>query len=178
MTLTAWPSEDHIHISCVVSLLEDDCIEVPPRSVQRSICESVAAQAPVEVVFHVGAECQVIWAIRADVAKVSCVMEAMLYSLGVESNSETITIIDTNRDGFSVPIVCYWRITLGGSGFMGHSCQCPTLFTLGRRHVPSRKVEAALCILTYDWAVVCTNHPKFMHDLCRRLPKGLYHGPL
>jgi hypothetical protein len=38
------------------------------------------------------------------VAKVSCVMEAMLYSLGVESNSETITIIDTNRDGFSVPI--------------------------------------------------------------------------
>jgi hypothetical protein len=40
-------SEDRIHISCVVSVLEDDCIEVPPPSVQRSICESVAAQAPV-----------------------------------------------------------------------------------------------------------------------------------
>jgi hypothetical protein len=33
----------------------------------------------VEVVFHVGAECQVIRAIRANVAKVSCAMEAMLY---------------------------------------------------------------------------------------------------
>jgi hypothetical protein len=30
--------------------------------------------------------------------------------------------------------------------FMGHSCQCLALFTLGRRYVPSRKVEAALCI--------------------------------
>jgi hypothetical protein len=27
---------------------------------------------------------------------------------------------------------------------MGHSCQCLALFTLGRRHVPCRKVEAAL----------------------------------
>jgi hypothetical protein len=53
-------SEYRIHISCVVSVLEDVCIEVPPPPVQRSICESVAAQAPVEVVFHVGAECQVI----------------------------------------------------------------------------------------------------------------------
>jgi hypothetical protein len=40
-------SEDRIHISCVVSVLEDDCIDVPPPSVQRSICESVAAEAPV-----------------------------------------------------------------------------------------------------------------------------------
>ena len=40
-------NEDCIHISCVVSVLEDDCIEVPPPSVQRSICESVAALAPV-----------------------------------------------------------------------------------------------------------------------------------
>jgi hypothetical protein len=62
-------SEDRIHISCVVSVLEDDCIEVPPPSVQRRICESIAAQAPVEVVFHIGAECQVIRAMRADVAK-------------------------------------------------------------------------------------------------------------
>jgi hypothetical protein len=53
-------SKDHIHISCVVSVLEDDYIEVPPPSVQRGICESIAAQAPMEVVFHVGAECQVI----------------------------------------------------------------------------------------------------------------------
>jgi hypothetical protein len=97
-------SEDHIHISCVVSVLEDDCIEVPPPSVQRSICESVAAQAPVEVVYHVAAECRVIRAIRADVAKVSCVMEAMHCRLGVESSSETITIIDTHHDGFSVLI--------------------------------------------------------------------------
>jgi hypothetical protein len=57
------------------SVLEDDYIEVPPPSVQRSICESVAAQAPVDVVFHVGEEYRVIRAIRADVAKVSYVME-------------------------------------------------------------------------------------------------------
>jgi hypothetical protein len=97
-------SEDRIHISCVVSVLEDDCIEVPPPSVQRSICESVAAQAPMEVVFHIGAECRVIRAIRADVAKVSSLMEAMLYGPEVESSSETITIIDTHPDGFSVLI--------------------------------------------------------------------------
>jgi hypothetical protein len=29
---------------------------------------------------------------------------------------------------------------------MGHSCQCLTLFTLDRRHEPSRKVEVALCV--------------------------------
>jgi hypothetical protein len=29
---------------------------------------------------------------------------------------------------------------------MGHFCQCLALFTLDRRHVPSRKVEAALCV--------------------------------
>jgi hypothetical protein len=33
-------------------------------------------------------------------------------------------------------------------------------------------------ILTYDWAVVCNDHPEFMHNLCRRLPEGLYQGPL
>jgi hypothetical protein len=97
-------SEDRIHISCVVSKLEDDCIEVPPPSVQRSICQTIAAQAPVEVVFHVGVECWVIRAIRADVAKVSCVMEATIYGPGVESSSETVTIIDTHPDGFSVLI--------------------------------------------------------------------------
>jgi hypothetical protein len=37
----------------------------------------------------------VIQAILADVVKLSCVIEAMLYGLGVESSSETITIIDT-----------------------------------------------------------------------------------
>jgi hypothetical protein len=97
-------NEDPIHISCVITVLEDDCIEVPPPSVQRSICESVAAQAPVEVVFHVGAECQVIRAIRADVEKVSYVMEAMLYDSGVESSSENVTIIDIHPDGFLVLI--------------------------------------------------------------------------
>jgi hypothetical protein len=94
---------------------------------------------------------------------------------------------------------------------MGHSYQCLALYTLGHGHVPSRKVEAALCvkdvrhgkrgncdfistmgnpgisllerifphgILTYDWAVVCTDHPEFMHNLRRRLPEGLYQGPL
>jgi hypothetical protein len=48
-------SEDRIHISCVVSILEDNFIEVPPPLVQISICESIAGQAPVEVVFHIGA---------------------------------------------------------------------------------------------------------------------------
>ena len=37
-------------------------------------------------------------------AKVSCVMEVMLYGPGVESSSETIIIIDTHPDGFSVLI--------------------------------------------------------------------------
>jgi hypothetical protein len=46
----------------------------------------------------------VIRAIRADVAEVSYATEAMLYSPGVESSSETITIIDTHPDGFSLLI--------------------------------------------------------------------------
>jgi hypothetical protein len=33
-------------------------------------------------------------------------MEAMLYGPGVESSSETVTIIDTHPDGFSVLIKC------------------------------------------------------------------------
>jgi hypothetical protein len=33
-------------------------------------------------------------------------------------------------------------------------------------------------ILTYDWVVVCTDHPEFMHNLHRRLPKGLYQDAL
>jgi hypothetical protein len=96
-------NEDHIHISCVVTVLEDDCIEVPPPSSQRIICESVAAQAPVEVVFHVGAKCRVIRAIHANVANVTCVMEAILYGPGVESSSETVTIIDTHPDALLGP---------------------------------------------------------------------------
>jgi hypothetical protein len=31
-------------------------------------------------------------------------------------------------------------------------------------------------ILTYDWAVVCTGHLEFMHNLRRRLPEWLYQG--
>jgi hypothetical protein len=58
----------------------------------------------VEVVFHIGVECQVIQAIRANVVKVSCVVEAMLYDPGVESNFETVTNIDTHSYGFSVLI--------------------------------------------------------------------------
>jgi hypothetical protein len=84
-------NEDRIHISCVFIVLEDDCIEVLSPSVQISICKSIEAQAPVEVFFHVGAECQVIRPIRVNVAKVSCVMEAMLYGPGLESSSETVT---------------------------------------------------------------------------------------
>jgi hypothetical protein len=34
-------NEDRIHISCVVTLLEDDCIEVSPPSVQRNICKAL-----------------------------------------------------------------------------------------------------------------------------------------
>jgi hypothetical protein len=33
-------------------------------------------------------------------------------------------------------------------------------------------------ILTYDWAVVCIDHLEFTHNLHRRLPNGLYQGPL
>jgi hypothetical protein len=95
-------SEDRIHISCVVSVLEDDCIEVPPPSVQRSICKSIASQAPMEVVLYIGAECRMIRVICVDVAKVSCVMEAMLYGPRVESSSETVTIIDKQPNGFSI----------------------------------------------------------------------------
>jgi hypothetical protein len=62
--------------------------------------QSIAAQALVELVFHVGAECRVIRAIRADVAKVTCVTEVMLYGPRVESSPETVTIIDTHPDGF------------------------------------------------------------------------------
>jgi hypothetical protein len=57
-----------------------------------------------EVVFHAAAECRVIQAIRADVAKVSCVMGEMLYGPGVKSSSETVTIIDTHPDVFLVMI--------------------------------------------------------------------------
>jgi hypothetical protein len=74
-------NEDRIHISCVATIFEDDYIEVPPPFAQRSICESIASQAPMEVVFHVGAKCQVIRAIHADVAIVSCVMETMLLTV-------------------------------------------------------------------------------------------------
>jgi hypothetical protein len=42
--------------------------------------------------------------IRADVEKVSCAMEAMLYGPAVESSFETITIIDTYPNGFSLLI--------------------------------------------------------------------------
>jgi hypothetical protein len=73
-------NEDRIHISCLVLVLEDDCIEVPPPSVHRSICERVEAQSPVEVVLHIGVERRVIRVICADVVKVSCVMEVMLYA--------------------------------------------------------------------------------------------------
>jgi hypothetical protein len=38
-------SEDCIHKLCVVSVLEDNCVEVPPPSVQRSMCHTVATQA-------------------------------------------------------------------------------------------------------------------------------------
>jgi hypothetical protein len=33
-------------------------------------------------------------------------------------------------------------------------------------------------ILTYDWAVVCTDHPEFMRSIRRKLPERLYQGPL
>jgi hypothetical protein len=41
-------NEDRIHISCVVTIPKDDCIEVPPPSVQKTICKSVAAPSPCE----------------------------------------------------------------------------------------------------------------------------------
>jgi hypothetical protein len=69
---------EHHDIECVIS--NDDCIEVPPPSVHRSICERVEAQSPVEVVLHIGVERRVIRVICADVVKVSCVMEVMLYA--------------------------------------------------------------------------------------------------
>jgi hypothetical protein len=66
----------------------------------------------VEVVFHVGAEYRVIQAIHADVAKVSCVMEGNALRPRSESSSETITIVDTHLDGFSVLIKYAWEGSL------------------------------------------------------------------
>jgi hypothetical protein len=40
--------------------MKDGCIEVPTPSVQRRIYKRIAAQSPVEVVFHVGLEFLVI----------------------------------------------------------------------------------------------------------------------
>ena len=97
-------SGDCINISCVVTVLEDDCIEVPPPSVRTSICKSVAAQAPVVVVFHVEADSRVIRAIHANVVAVSFVMEAMLYGPLVDSNSKTVNIKDAHPDAFSLLI--------------------------------------------------------------------------
>ena len=42
-----------INISCVVTVLEDNRIELPPPSVRRSICATIASQAPVDVVFDI-----------------------------------------------------------------------------------------------------------------------------
>ncbi|RCV38973.1 hypothetical protein SETIT_8G185600v2 [Setaria italica] len=97
-----WDHSGCVNISCTITVLEDDCIEVSPPSVGRSICTTIAAQAPVDIVFDIGG--RVIRARRADVAALSHVMEALLYGSGVESKSETVSIKDTNPVGFSLLI--------------------------------------------------------------------------
>uniref|UniRef100_K3YM80 BTB domain-containing protein n=1 Tax=Setaria italica TaxID=4555 RepID=K3YM80_SETIT len=83
-------------------VLEDDCIEVPLPSVGRSICTTIAAQAPMDIIFDIGG--RVIRARRADVAALSHVMEALLYGNRVKSKLEIISIKDTNPAGFSLLI--------------------------------------------------------------------------
>jgi hypothetical protein len=174
----------------------------------------------VEVVFHVGAECRVIRVIRADVAKESCLMDAIFYVLGVESSSETVTIIDTHPDGFSVLIkytregslpkeADLWdtptnarpyllsvtdmylveRMKLHCASKMWDMASNEIVTSLLRWEIQANYTQLqdkCMSLLerifphrmfTYDWAVVCTDHPKFMHSLRRRLPEGLYQGP-
>ncbi|RCV23809.1 hypothetical protein SETIT_5G034200v2 [Setaria italica] len=97
-----WDHSDRVNISCTVTVLQDDCIEVPPPSVGRSICTTIAAQAPMDVVFDIGD--RVIRARRADVAALSHVMEALLYGSGVESKLEIVSSKDADLDGFSLLI--------------------------------------------------------------------------
>jgi hypothetical protein len=92
-------NEDCIHISCVVTVLEEDCIEVPPPSVQRSISESVAAQVPVEVVFHVSAECRVIRVTCVNVAKVYCLALKLLQLLEHTYPDAFSVLIKYTREG-------------------------------------------------------------------------------
>uniref|UniRef100_K3YDU1 BTB domain-containing protein n=1 Tax=Setaria italica TaxID=4555 RepID=K3YDU1_SETIT len=80
---------DRINISCTITILEDDCIEIPPPLVGRSICTTIVAQAPVDVVFDIA---------------LSRAMEALYYGSGVESKSEIISIKEANLDGFSLLI--------------------------------------------------------------------------
>ncbi|RCV06271.1 hypothetical protein SETIT_1G149800v2 [Setaria italica] len=97
-----WDYSICVNISYTVRVLDDDCIEVPPLSVGRSICTTISAQAPVDVVFDIGG--RKIQARLADVTALSRVMEALLYGSGMESKSETISIKDTNSAGFSLLI--------------------------------------------------------------------------
>jgi hypothetical protein len=48
------PNGGRINISCVVTVVEDDCIDVHAPSKRRSICATLVAQAPVDVVFSIG----------------------------------------------------------------------------------------------------------------------------
>ncbi|XP_072146350.1 uncharacterized protein [Setaria viridis] len=93
-----WDHSGCINISCIVTVLEDDCMEAPPPLVGRSICTTIAAQALVDVVFDIGG--QVIRARNTDVAALSHVMEAFLYGSRVESKLQTVSIKDTNPAGF------------------------------------------------------------------------------
>ena len=142
---------------------------------------------------------------------VSCVMEAMLYGPGVESSSETVTIIDTHPDGFSVLIkyasegslpeeADLWdtlanawpllvsvadmyqveRLKLHCASKMWDMASEETVTSFLRWAIQANCTQLQdKCmsllerifphgILTYDWAVVCTDHPEFMHNLRRR----------
>ncbi|RCV22252.1 hypothetical protein SETIT_4G205700v2 [Setaria italica] len=97
-----WDHSSRVNISCTVTVLEDDYIEVLPPSVGRSICTTIVAQASVNVVFDIGG--RVIRARWADVAALSRVMVALLYGSGMGSMSKTVSIKDTNPAGFSLLI--------------------------------------------------------------------------
>jgi hypothetical protein len=138
----------------------------------------------------------------------------------VESTSETVTIIDTHPDGFSVLIkyaregslpddVDLWdtptllpyllsvadmyqveRLKLHCVSKMWDTTSDETMASFLRWAIQANCTQLQdKCmsllerifpyrILTYDWAVICTDHPEFMHNFHRRLPEGLYQGPL
>jgi hypothetical protein len=141
-----WEEGGCVSISCIVTVLEDEFIEVPPSSTYKSICATIAAQAPMDVVFDI---CGRVNRVRcANAVAVSCVMEACL--CGAEWSQSLIV--------FQLKILTlmasrFWSYMLAKD----HSrrrliCGTPlSMFGLCSSHlvhVLSRTIEAALCFMT------------------------------